>query len=98
MIIPFDNSWVVNGSDIEDISTRSDQAGPFVSRRDFINDDVDDETIDNASEWMDGEDSQEIESDDSDQIHVPFSGAQYMRSNALGKRSIDGPSVDQYER
>ena len=90
----FDNWWSLLNvhpyrQDIED--TQSDQAGPVASRSDVVNNAVEDELETNES--MDGE---EIETwSDIDQIHVP---AQFIRSNALGKRSIDGPSANHNRR
>ena len=68
---------------------QSDQAGagPDVSNSDVVKSDV-------ANESMDGE---QIESD-SDQIDVSFSTARSKYSNAVGKRSIAGPSVNRNER
>jgi hypothetical protein len=66
--------------------TQSDQAESFELDASY-SDDVD-------NELLDGE---EIESD-SDQIHLPFSTAQFKRSNRIGKRSIDGPSAYRNEQ
>jgi hypothetical protein len=72
---------------------QSEQAGRVASNGVVVKNGVDDETVNNES--MDGE---QIESD-SDQTHVPFSTVQSSeRSNAVGKRSIAGPSVNRNER
>ena len=71
--------------------TQSDQAGLNPSNSDVVKNRVDDETVDNGS--MDGE---QIESD-SDEIH-PFSTAQSKHSNAIGNRSIAGPSASRNKR
>ena len=71
--------------------TQSYQAGLDASNSDVVKNRVDDETVDNDS--MDGE---QMESD-SDEIH-PFSTAQSKHSNAIGKRSIAGPSANHNKR
>ena len=65
------------------------KAGPDASTCDVVKNDG---AVDNES--MDDE---QIESD-SDQIYVPFSTARSKLSNAVGKRSIAGPSVNRNER
>ena len=72
-------------------STQSDQAGPHASDSDVVRND---DTI--GSESMDGE---QMESDN-DQMYasVSFSTARSKHSNAVGKRSIAGPSANHNER
>lgn len=74
-------------------STQSDQAGPDASDNDVVRND---DTI--GSESMDGE---QMESDN-DQMYasVSFStqAARSKHSNAVGKRSIAGPSANHNER
>ena len=68
------------------------QARSDASRSDVVNNAVDDKTADNKS--MDGEHVESV----SVRIRVPFSTAQSQFSNAVGKRSIAGPSVNRKER
>ena len=72
----------------------TDQAGPDASRTDVVDKALDDETVNNDSESIDGEQVESVRV----QIHGPFSTAQSKISNAVGKRSIAGPSVNRKEQ
>ena len=65
------------------------QAGPDASNSDVVKND---DTVDNGSTH-----GEQIESD-SDDIYIPFSTARSKHSNAVGKRSIAGPSVNRNKR
>ena len=74
--------------------TQSDQAGLKASSSDVVKNGINDKTPSADNESMDDE---QIESD-SDQFYVPFSTAKSKHSNAVGKRSIAGPSANRNKR